>query len=109
MGTIPVGSDDGTLYILNKYSGKEEWAYSPGCYLFNSPVSSSPVVYDETVYFAAENGYIYSLKTVEKGREVRISIRCATWQPIIITVIGHPCRLEESSQEQIAPYFSFDW
>jgi outer membrane protein assembly factor BamB len=63
---IAVGSDDGTLYILNKYSGREEWSYSPGYYLFSSPVSSSPVVYGKTVYFATENGYIYALDSKKK-------------------------------------------
>ncbi|MDR0900630.1 MAG: PQQ-binding-like beta-propeller repeat protein [Methanobrevibacter sp.] len=58
---VVVGSNDGTGYILNKYTGNIEMTYNPGTYLFNAPFSSSSIVYGESLFFAGEDGYVYSL------------------------------------------------
>ena len=58
---VVFGSDDGNLYILNKFTGNLELSYNPGAYLFNKPISSSPVVYGQSIFFAGEDGYVYSL------------------------------------------------
>ena len=58
---IVFGSNDGNLYILNKFTGEVKLSYNPGAYLFNTPISSSPVVYGQSIFFAGEDGYVYSL------------------------------------------------
>ncbi len=57
---IVVTSNSGTVYVLNKFSGKEEWSYMPGYYLFNSPLSS-PIVYGDDILVGDNNGNMYSL------------------------------------------------
>lgn len=53
--------------MLNKYSGKEDWAYSPGYYLFNTQITSSPAVYGDDIYVGASDGYIYALDSEKKS------------------------------------------
>jgi len=57
---VVFGSHDGTVYILNKYTGNSEFSYNPGAYIFNTPISSSPVIYGQNIFFAGEDGYLYS-------------------------------------------------
>ena len=63
---IVVGSNNGNIYVLNKYTGIPDFTYNPGTILFNSPISSSPVIYGDNVLFADESGYLYSFN-IEKN------------------------------------------
>ena len=57
---IVVTSNTGTVYVLNKYSGKEVWSYMPGYYLFNSPLTS-PIVYGDDILAGDNNGNMYAM------------------------------------------------
>jgi len=50
------GGEDGTLYALNKDTGKEIWTFET-----NGMVLSSPVVYDEMVFFGGMDHYLYAV------------------------------------------------
>lgn len=58
---VAFGSSNGYLYVLNKYTGLEEFTYNPGTILFNSAITSSPVINDNTLIFADDGGNVYSL------------------------------------------------
>jgi eukaryotic-like serine/threonine-protein kinase len=55
------------VYILNKFSGNEEWSYSPGYYLFNAPFTSSPAVYGDDIYIGSGDGHMYALDDAKKA------------------------------------------
>ena len=58
---VSFGSNNGVFYILNKYTGNEEFSYNPGTILFNSPIKSSPVINGNSLFFGDDSGYLYSL------------------------------------------------
>lgn len=58
---IAFGSNNGNLYVLNKYTGIEEFTYNPGTILFNSAITSSPVINGNSLFFGDDSGYVYSL------------------------------------------------
>lgn len=58
---IAFGSENGYLYVLNKYTGQEEFTYNPGTFLFNSPIKSSPVINGNSLLFGDDSGHVYSL------------------------------------------------
>jgi outer membrane protein assembly factor BamB len=58
---VAFGSNNGNLYVLNKYTGQEEFTYNPGTVLFNSAITSSPVINGNSLFFGDDAGYIYSL------------------------------------------------
>ena len=58
---VAFGSDNGVFYVLNKYTGVEEFTYNPGTILFNSKISSSPVINGNSLFFGDDAGYLYSL------------------------------------------------
>ena len=58
---VAFGSNNGYLYVLNKYTGAEEFTYNPGTMLFNSAITSSPVIYGNSLFFGDDSGYVYSL------------------------------------------------
>ena len=58
---IAFGSNNGNLYVLNKYTGNEVFTYNPGTILFNSAITSSPVINGNSLFFGDEAGYLYSL------------------------------------------------
>ena len=62
---ITFGSNNGYLYVLNKFTGKEEFTYNPGTILFNSPITSSAVINGNSLFFGDESGTLYSLN-IEK-------------------------------------------
>ena len=62
---VAFGSNNGNLYVLNKYTGLEEFKYNPGTVLFNSAITSSPVINGNSLFFGDEAGYLYSLN-IEK-------------------------------------------
>ena len=62
---IAFGSNNGYLYVLNKFTGKEEFTYNPGTLLFNSPITSSAVINGNSLFFGDESGTLYSLN-IEK-------------------------------------------
>ena len=62
---ISFGSNNGNFYVLNKYTGLEEFTYNPGTFLFNSKITSSPVINGNSLFFGDDSGYLYSLN-IEK-------------------------------------------
>ena len=62
---VAFGSNNGNLYVLNKYTGLEEFTYNPGTILFNSAITSSPVINGNSLFFGDDGGHVYSLN-VEK-------------------------------------------
>lgn len=58
---IAFASNNGNLYVLNKYTGIEEFSYNPGTILFNSAITSSPVINGNSLFFGDDAGYLYSL------------------------------------------------
>ena len=58
---LAFGSNNGYLYVLNKYTGLEEFTYNPGTILFNSAITSSPVINGNSLIFADDGGNVYSL------------------------------------------------
>ena len=58
---VAFGSNNGNLYVLNKYTGQQEFKYNPGTVLFNSAITSSPVINGNSLFFGDEAGYLYSL------------------------------------------------
>lgn len=62
---IAFGSNNGNLYVLNKYTGQDVFTYNPGTILFNSAITSSPVINGNSLFFGDDAGYLYSLN-IEK-------------------------------------------
>lgn len=62
---VAYGSNNGKFYVLNKYTGSEEFTYNPGTILFNSAITSSPVINGNTLMFGDDSGNLYSLN-IEK-------------------------------------------
>ena len=58
---IAFGSNDGSIHVLNKFTGLEEFSYNPGTILFNSPLTSSPVINGNSLFEAGHDGYLYAL------------------------------------------------
>ena len=58
---ICFGSNNGYFYVLNKYTGAEEFTYNPGTVLFNSAITSSPVINGNSLFFGDDSGNVYSL------------------------------------------------
>lgn len=58
---IAVGTSGGSVYVLNKYTGLEKFSYNPGTFLFNSPITSSPVINGNSLFVSGNDGYLYSL------------------------------------------------
>jgi outer membrane protein assembly factor BamB len=82
---IVVTSDSGTVYVLNKFSGKEDWSYMPGYYLFNSPLSS-PIVYGDDILVGDNNGNMYSLDFSKKAGPTSVYVYYVA--AIAIIIIG---------------------
>ncbi len=59
-----VGSDDGNLYCLDRWSGDEVWRFET-----EEEIRSSPAVDEERVYFGGVDDTVYSV-SVESGDEV---------------------------------------
>lgn len=62
---VAFGANNGYLYVLNKYTGAEEFTYNPGTILFNSAITSSPVINGNSLFFGDDSGHVYSLN-IEK-------------------------------------------
>ena len=62
---VSFGSNNGNFYVLNKYTGLEEFKYNPGTLLFNSKITSSPVINGNSLFFGDDGGNLYSLN-IEK-------------------------------------------
>ena len=82
---VAFGCNNGNLYVLNKYTGKEVFTYNPGTVLFNSPITSSPVIYGNSLLFGDDAGYVYSL-ILEKN-EVPGSVQMYYSLAVLIIVI----------------------
>ncbi len=72
---VAFGSNDGTGYVLNKYTGEEEFTYNPGTILFNSEITSSPVINGNSLFFADHSGHVYSLN-MDKKMKFRLANIC---------------------------------
>ena len=61
---IAIGTDSGSMNIYNKFTGDSVWSYNPG-YLPNisGGITSSPVTSGGSLFFATEDGHVYSLNT----------------------------------------------
>jgi hypothetical protein len=57
-----IGSNDGKFYAYNSLTGSLIWSYQVG-----SAIRSSPVVADGRVFFATENGMVYSVEADGNG------------------------------------------
>ena len=85
-GTILLSHQtSGTVYVFNKFSGKEEWSYMPGYYLFNSPLSS-PIVYGDDIFVGDDNGNMYSLDFSRKTGPVSPYLYYVA--AIVVVIIG---------------------
>ncbi len=73
---VAFGCNNGYLYVLNKYTGDEEFTYNPGTILFNSAITSSPVINGNSLFFGDDSGNIYSIN-IDK-HEVPGSTQCFT-------------------------------
>ena len=64
---IAFGNNAGNMIMLNKFTGQNVWSYNPG-YVdnFAASISSSPITSGGSLFFAAEDGYVYSLDTDNK-------------------------------------------
>ena len=63
---VAFGSNNGYFYVLNKYTGAEEFNYNPGTILFNSAITSSPAINGNSLFFGDDSGHVYSLN-IEKN------------------------------------------
>ena len=82
---ITFGSNNGNVYVLNKFTGLEEFNYNPGTILFNSPITSSPVINGNSLFVAGNDGYLYSLN-IDK-HEVPASVFLYYSLAILIVVL----------------------
>lgn len=80
------GSSNGNFYVLNKYTGLEEFTYNPGTVLFNSAITSSAVINGNSLFFADHSGQLYSLN-VDKY-EVPSSLQLFYSIAVLIIVIA---------------------
>ena len=58
---VVVNSNDGKTYVLNKHTGEVKFKFNPGCYLFNSKITASPVIYGDSLFIADTAGYLHSI------------------------------------------------
>ena len=73
------------MYVLNKYTGSEEFTYNPGTVLFNSAITSSPVINGNSLMFGDDSGNVYSLN-IDK-HEVPASTQMYLSIAVLIVVI----------------------
>ncbi|MEE1129233.1 MAG: PQQ-binding-like beta-propeller repeat protein [Methanobrevibacter sp.] len=83
---ICFGSNNGNFYVLNKYTGIEEFTYNPGTFLFNSKITSSPVINGNSLFFGDDSGYMYSLN-LEK-HEVPGSVQLFYSIAVLIVILA---------------------
>lgn len=67
---IIVNSNDGTTYTLNKYTGAVESKFNPGCIIFNSKITASPIIYGDTLIVADHSGYMHSVDLNKKENPI---------------------------------------
>lgn len=82
---IAFGSNNGNFYVLNKYTGAEVFNYNPGTILFNSAITSSPVINGNSLLFGDDAGYLYSLNI--NKHEVPGSVQMYYSIAVLIVVI----------------------
>jgi eukaryotic-like serine/threonine-protein kinase len=71
---IVFASDGGTVYIVNKFTGNEDWSYNPGFGIINAAFTSSPVTYGNMIYIGANDGSLYALNNDKKSAPTAIYI-----------------------------------
>ena len=82
---IAFGANNGNFYVLNKYTGLQEFTYNPGTILFNSAITSSAVINGNSLLFGDDSGQVYSLN-IEKY-ETPASVQLYYSIAILIIVI----------------------
>lgn len=85
---VAFGSNNGYLYVLNKYTGQEIFTYNPGTILFNSAITSSPVIYGNSLIFGDDAGYIYSLNIEKSEVPGSVQMYCSLAVLIIVIVLA---------------------
>jgi outer membrane protein assembly factor BamB/adenine/guanine phosphoribosyltransferase-like PRPP-binding protein len=58
---IYMGSDNGTMWCLNQNDGSVAWSYKVGFHRKSKGISSSPALFENTLYFGAYDGNVYAL------------------------------------------------
>ena len=82
---IAFGSNNGYFYVLNKYTGIEEFTYNPGTVLFSSPITSSAVINGNSLFFGDDSGGFYSLN-IDKN-EVPSSVQLFYSLTVLIVIV----------------------
>lgn len=85
---IAFGANDGSIHVLNKYTGLEEFNYNPGTILFNSPFTSSPVINGNSLFEAGNDGYLYSINMDKHETPASIFLYYSLAILAVIIVIG---------------------
>lgn len=85
---VSFGSNNGVFYVLNKYTGAEEFTYNPGTILFNSAITSSPVINGNSLFFADTGGYLYSLNINKYEVPASIQLYYSLIVLIIVVIVA---------------------
>jgi outer membrane protein assembly factor BamB len=56
-GTLVVGSEDGRLYAVDSVTGNQLWTVDTG-----APITSSPAVWNSTVFVGSQDGNVYAIE-----------------------------------------------
>jgi outer membrane protein assembly factor BamB len=85
---VAFGSNNGYLYVLNKYTGAEEFTYNPGTILFNSAITSSPVINGNSLLFGDDSGHVYSLNIEKYEVPGSMQMFCSLGVLIVLIVVA---------------------
>ena len=85
---IAFGSSNGYFYVLNKYTGAEEFNYNPGTLLFNSAITSSPVINGNSLFFGDDSGNLYSLNIDKYEVPASPQLYCSLIVLVIVLVLA---------------------
>ena len=72
---------------MNKYTGQKEFTYNPGTVLFNSAITSSPVIYGNSLVFGDDSGNLYSLNIEKNEVPGSFQMYCALAVLIIVLIV----------------------
>ncbi|HEV3072398.1 MAG TPA: PQQ-binding-like beta-propeller repeat protein [Solirubrobacteraceae bacterium] len=60
-GRVFLGNTDGRFYAYDDYTGKLDWAYQTGAYVYSSPAVASAPGLGPTIYMGSYDGRFYAL------------------------------------------------
>lgn len=88
--TIVFGSNDGEVYVLNKFTGNTDLQYNPGTFVFNSPITASPIICGDSIFIAGNDAYLYSIKgeNNETSTPIFLYYVIAIFVALIVAIIG---------------------